>query len=211
MTGGSSFAQTLARLFREPLYRRAVLGFTAYTFAVGALGFWAPTFLFRRYGMSLAAANIVSGGATVVGGAGGTALGGVLADWLARRKRRATEAAGVRDHLWICALGSALAAPVMALSLLAPSAGVCVIVFFLCEIALFLCTSPINAALLHSVPTEVRASAMAVSIFAIHLGGDLWSPPFVGLLADHFPIQWAMLILPAAVALSALLWRPQRE
>ena len=58
---------------------------------------------------------------------------------------------------------------------------------FFCILALFLGTSPINAVILRSVPTELRASAMASAIFAIHVLGDLWSPPFVGVLADHLP------------------------
>jgi MFS family permease len=196
----------LGPLLRTPLYVRAVLGFAAYTFAIGALGFWAPTFLVRRYGLPLATAGIVAGGATVVGGAGGTAIGGIWADLVARRKPGRAEGDRVRDHLRISAIGSAIATPIMLLSLLAPTAGIAILVFFFAEIAVFLCTSPINAAVLHSVPTEVRASAMAISIFAIHLFGDLWSPPLVGALADRFPIQWAMTILPVAVAGSAIVW-----
>jgi hypothetical protein len=45
-----------------------------------------------------------------------------------------------------------------------------------------------------------------VSIFAIHLLGDLWSPPLVGAVADHSTMQRAMLILPLAIALSAVAW-----
>ena len=55
-----------------------------------------------------------------------------------------------------------------------------------------------------------------MSIFAIHVLGDLWSPPGVGVLADLVPMPLAMLTLPAAVALSALGWwtpkaRPKPE
>ena len=62
--------------------------------------------------------------------------------------------------------------------------------------------------ILRSSPVEIRASAMALSIFAIHLLGDLWSPPFIGLLADHLPMETAMMTIPIAVAISAVLWRP---
>ncbi len=203
--------EAIAPLARIPLYRRAVAGYAAYTFALGALGFWAPTFLYRRYGMALAAANIVSGGATVIGGAGGTALGGMWADRIARRRKHPTESGGVRDDLRISAIGCAVAVPLAVASLFAPSAASCIVVFFGCEIALFLSTSPINAALLHSVPSDIRASAMAVSIFAIHLFGDLWSPPLVGLLAKHMPIESAMLLLPAAMAVAGAIWWVKRE
>ena len=48
----------------------------------------------------------------------------------------------------------------------------------------FLPTGPINTLLIESVPVNLRARAMATSIFVIHLLGDFWSPVIVGRLAD---------------------------
>jgi hypothetical protein len=48
--------------------------------------------------------------------------------------------------------------------------------------------------------------AMAVSIFTIHLLGDAISPPIIGALADFSGLHRAVLIVPAAVAMSGLLW-----
>jgi hypothetical protein len=47
---------------------------------------------------------------------------------------------------------------------------------------------------------------MAISIFASHLFGDLWSPPLIGLVADRASMAWGMLLCPAAFALAALIW-----
>jgi hypothetical protein len=49
---------------------------------------------------------------------------------------------------------------------------------------------------------------MAVSIFTIHLFGDMWSPEIVGRLADSFAgsLQKAVLILPVALILASALW-----
>jgi hypothetical protein len=49
---------------------------------------------------------------------------------------------------------------------------------------------------------------MAVSIFTIHLFGDVWSPEIVGRLADSLGgnLQKAVLILPVALILAAALW-----
>ena len=52
---------------------------------------------------------------------------------------------------------------------------------------------------------------MAVSIFAIHLLGDLWSKPFVGELIDHFPVEVAMMTLPVAIVVSAVIWWPRKR
>ena len=73
---------------------------------------------------------------------------------------------------------------------------------------LFLSTGPVNTLILETAPVNLRASAMAVSIFAIHLFGDMWSPEIVGRLADSFGgnLQRAVLILPVALILAGALW-----
>jgi hypothetical protein len=96
-------------------------------------------------------------------------------------------------------------------------------VAFLAEIGLFLSTSPVNAIGLRAVPVELRASAMAAMIFAIHLFGDLWSPPALGALQqgvassmrverhDVTATTIAMMALPIVFALSAYLWWPRKR
>ena len=85
------------------------------------------------------------------------------------------------------------------------------------ELAIFASTSPTNAAVLGAVPVAMRANAMAASIFAIHLLGDLLSPNAVGAVSDAFHdaqgectgargLVIGMYLLPAALALSALAW-----
>ena len=73
---------------------------------------------------------------------------------------------------------------------------------------IFLPTGPLNTLILETVPVAMRASAMAASIFAIHLLGDLWSPTLVGYLSDRLgSLREAVLwTLPAGTALCAGLW-----
>jgi hypothetical protein len=73
---------------------------------------------------------------------------------------------------------------------------------------LFLSTGPVNTLILETTPVNLRASAMAVSIFAIHLFGDMWSPQIVGRLADSFGgnLQKAVLILPMALVVASVFW-----
>lgn len=207
-TEKADILRDIGTLIRLPNYRRAVLGYCAYTAAIGAFSYWAPKFLFTRYGLDLAAANFRFGLITVVAGGLSTLLGGTWAD----RTRRRTEgdANVVRGLLKICAIGSFVGAPLSVLAFLSPQPGIFFVVVFFCILALFVSTSPINAVILGSVPPELRASAMALSIFAIHVLGDLWSPPLVGFLADRLPIQLAMMTLPVAIAVSAWIWRPRR-
>ena len=54
---------------------------------------------------------------------------------------------------------------------------------------LFLGTGPVNTLILETVPANLRASAMAISIFLIHLCGDMWSSEIVGHLSDRpYPV-----------------------
>jgi hypothetical protein len=73
---------------------------------------------------------------------------------------------------------------------------------------LFLCTGPVNTLILETVPVNLRSSAMALSIFMIHLFGDMWSPEIVGRLTDSMNqnLQKATLILPGVLLINAFLW-----
>jgi hypothetical protein len=73
---------------------------------------------------------------------------------------------------------------------------------------IFLPTGPLNTLILETVPVAMRACAMAASIFAIHLFGDLWSPKLIGVLSDHWGSlrQAVLYTLPIATAASAACW-----
>ena len=185
------------------LYRRTVIGYCAQTFALGGFAYWAPKYLHARYKLDLEPANFVFGITLIVAGLLGTAIGGAWADRAARGLDREGAA---RSHLRICGITGLLAAPFALASVLSPTSTSFFGFIFACETAIFVSTSPINAAILQSVGGAVRASAMALSIFAIHLLGDLWSPPLVGALSDRFTMHLALLILPVAILLSGVAW-----
>lgn len=226
-----SIVETFRVLSKVPLYRKGVLGYCAATFAVGGFAFWAPTYIYRRFDMPLDKANFFFGLLTVLGGAVGTFVGGSMGDRMAKRRIAALgpdateeerDRAYVVANLWVCFLSSVWAAPFAVACFVAPSPTLFFIAIFACEAGLFLNTSPVNAVVLRSVPPGLRAGAMALTIFAIHLLGDLWSPPLVGGIADSFKqrfmatmpekaalaqaSQLAMLLLPVAMAVSAVLW-----
>lgn len=196
-------------LLREPVYLFAVAGYVLQTFALGGFTMWAPAFLYRKLCMDLKSANFWFGAVAVVTGFAGTAIGGWIAD---RMKGDRVEAC-----LRICAWSSVVAAPFAFLTLIMPTP----VTFFLaigaCELALFTSVSPINAAVMLSVPTAVRANAMAFSIFAIHLLGDWRSPILIGDVSERMGdaskqcsggrgLQLGMYMLPVALALSVIAW-----
>lgn len=210
----------LREMAKLPLFRRAVVGYCAYTAAVAAFSFWAPNFLLDRFPHELNedTANRYFGIVLIASGAVGTVLGGRWADRaLGKLPPMAADVAhdapankrAINALLRICAIGMAVAAPLAALCFFLPVPWAFFVVAFFVEVGLFLSTSPVNAVFLRAVPSERRASAMAASIFAIHLLGDLWSTTALGALQDALPLLVAMMSLPLTFALSAYLWWPR--
>lgn len=229
-----SVASSIRTLMRIPLYARAVWGYCAHTAAIGAFAFWGPKFLSERFlahfadvavltadaaqKASLAKANFIFGSVTVVAGALGTILGGWMCDRALRGLPPIPEGADHTHHanrvqanaqLKVCAIGVAIAFPATAAAFLSPSPFFFFLFAGIGEVGLFLSTAPINAILLRTAPAWMRASAMAVAIFAIHLFGDLWSPSLIGLFLDYFIATAAMMALPVTFGLAAVLWWPR--
>jgi MFS transporter, Spinster family, sphingosine-1-phosphate transporter len=189
------------RLLATPTYLWSVGGYMAYTFAFGGFAFWGPKYLVERYGLPLGRADLGFGAITAATGLLGTALGGLLADRFPGRTY-------VRKQLGFSAVSTAIAFPLGLLAVLTPVGEATRFFVFmgLAELCLFASTAPINAALLRAVPPELRAGAMAASIFAIHVGGDMLSSPVVGFIADRSDLATGLLVLPGAIALAAMLW-----
>jgi MFS transporter, Spinster family, sphingosine-1-phosphate transporter len=82
---------------------------------------------------------------------------------------------------------------------------------FLTEFLLFLNMAPLNAAIVNSVGAHIRATAIAVNLFTIHLLGDAFSPTLVGYISDRSSLQTGFLAAVAAVAIaSAVLFYGKR-
>jgi sugar phosphate permease len=175
-----------------------VLGYAAYTFAVGGLAAWMPSLLERERGIPKDQAAVSFGMIVVVTGFLGTFAGGWLGDYCARYSRRA--------FLWVCGGSVLLAAPFVwaALNTAAPIAYTVYMV--IAQFLIFLSTGPINAAIVNMVSPLERASAIALSVFAIHLLGDAISPTLIGLLSDRAGLSRAVQIVPGAVLVSGILW-----
>jgi MFS family permease len=193
-----SLSVTLRGFAQNPAYAGTVLGYTAYTFALGGLAFWMPNYLEQAQRIELSRANFIVGGVTVLAGLGGTFVGGYLGDFLAARMKH--------GQLWLCGVSSVAAIVPSWLALTVFSSPAYIVWLFLAEFLLFLSTGPVNVVIVGVVPIGARAMAMAVCIFTIHLLGDAISPPIIGVLADMSSLSRAVLIVPAAIALSGLLW-----
>jgi MFS family permease len=189
---------TYARLIRNSPYVLTVLGYAAYTFAVGGLGFWMPAFLERVRGIPRAQATVSFGEIVVVTGFVGTFVGGWLGDYCAKFSRQA--------FLWVSAIATLVAAPFAWAALTTASPVLYLAAMVIAQLCLFVSTGPINAAILNLTSPAERASAVAVSIFTIHILGDVLSPPMIGALSDISSLQQAVKIVPIAVVAAGLMW-----
>ncbi len=185
-------------LMRNGRFGVTVLGYAAYTFGIGALAHWMPEFLKRVRGLPSAEADTNFGLILVVTGLVGTILGGWLGDRLLRYTRHA--------YLLVSGVATLLAAPLTWLALTATDKVTYLAALTLGEILIFVCTGPINSAILNYVAPRYRASAMGLTILLIHLFGDVPSPALVGRISDGAGLQAGMMIIPVAVLISGMIW-----
>ena len=156
-----------SKLFANLKYQLVIWGYVAYTFAQGAFGFWGPTFLEKIHGMEPPKPDRFFGAVLVFAGLVGTLSGGFAASAWQKRNRA--------GYAWMLASTTLLAVPTAFAALLASNATSAMTFLAITMFLLFLSTGPINTLIIESVPVNLRASAMALSIFCIHLFGDLWS------------------------------------
>ncbi len=195
--GGQARA-AYAALLRNAPYVLIVLGYAAYTFALGALAFWTPAFLERERGLARTDATVQFGVIVVITGFLGTFIGGWLGDRLLPRLRE--------SYLWVSGIATLAAVPFAWIAFTAHDRWAYTAAFVIAEILVFVSTGPVNSAIINVVEPDRRATAVALSILAIHLLGDVPSPPLIGFVSDHSSLGRALLILPFAFAAAGLIW-----
>jgi len=195
---GASIGATYRQLLLNKPYVLTILGYAAYTFALGGLAFWMPAFLERIRGIPRSEATVSFGAIVVVTGFIGTFVGGWLGDYCARYSKQA--------YLWISAGSTLIAAPCAWFALTTSSTTVYLVCMVVAQLMMFLSTGPINASIVNLVRPTQRASANALGVFTIHLLGDVPSPWLIGKVSDAFSLAQAVKIVPVAILVSAGIW-----
>jgi MFS family permease len=204
LKGNQTVVKPVARDYLKLLvnadYQLVVWGYVAYTFALGAFAFWGPSFLEQVHHLSNQKAASFFGMVLVIAGLVGTLLGGFAAT--AWHKRNPA------GYAWLLSSSVMLAVPTSFAAFLCSNTLATMTLLAVSMFLLFLSTGPVNTLILETVPLNLRASAMALSIFLIHLFGDMWSPEIVGRLADAWghDLNKGVMILPFALLLAGALW-----
>lgn len=196
--GERSLVGVYRALLENGGFLTTVLGYAAYTFVVGGLAFWMPSYLVRYFDVSLEKANVQFGTLTVAGGFVGTLIGGAWSDW--------EEKTSGNGFLKISFYSMILSAPLFWYALSIRDYSQFMVALFLLEVALFLCISPLDAAVVSYVRPAWRSTSMALNVFLIHVLGDGVSRTLMGIVSDRSELRDAIGILPWALLVAGVFW-----
>ena len=192
--------EALKALAKNKLYVVTVAGYTAVTFATGAITDWFATYLVRYRAMKLEDADSLIGIAAVVGGLLGTLAGGIAADRLKGKTRQpylAVSAVSLLPTIALVIVAIYVAQGPAAIA----AAIVAAMVFFM------MYNAPVNALIVNSVDAGLRTRAVGLSILSIHLLGDAASPAIVGALLDATgDLAFALALAPIFIGVGAAVW-----
>jgi MFS family permease len=188
---------TVLGLLRNGAFITVSLAMALYTFAVGGLQVWIPTFLVRIRHVPLDKANAIFGLITLFNGIVATLLGGWIGDRMLKRWAGA--------YYTFSGVAMLVAVPLMVAAIYV-SGSFMFPAIFLAVFALLIGTAPSNAALVNSIGANIRSTALAVNVFVIHLLGDAFSPTLIGRISDKTNLQTAFTAAFFAAALSGVIF-----
>lgn len=163
-------------LFTNRTYLLVAVSQAIGTFSVGGLAAWMPSYFVRNFEVSVARAGFLFGLVTVLAGVAGNFTGGWAADWLRKYTKRAYFIVGYSSFF--------LSVPFGVAAVLTGSLNMCLGLLFFAEFFVFMHSGPYHAAIVETVPVNMRSMAFALDIFIIHAFGDAVSPFLVGIVSD---------------------------
>ena len=165
-----------ATLFRNRSFLYNIAGLAAATFAIGAYGTFASIFYQEVRGMTLSDANLRIAVMAFFSGVIGILLGIVMADVF----HKFTPG----GYLLWTALAAMVATPFVGGGFLLSQPYLSMGSLFIGMILLSSVLGPCNTVVANVVPANQRAAGYAVTIFLIHMLGDISSPILIGYLSE---------------------------
>lgn len=182
----SGFRSSLRVLARRRSYVVNTAAQVIYTFAIGGLATWMPTYFVRERGLPLRDASSIFGVLLVVAGFAGTLIGGIVASAVARRWPGGDFT--VSGWSLVASLPFTLAA------VLAPRPAVFWPAMFGTLLLVFVNIGPLNAAMANVLPARLRARGFALTTMLMHLLGDAISPWLIGSASDSMGLRMPVLV-----------------
>ena len=187
---------SLAGLATRRSYTFNTVAQIGYTFVLGGLAAWMPTYFVRERSLGLATATTTFGAVLLLAGFAGTLLGGFLGDRLTRHRPA--------GHFLVSGAGLVISTVFTTVAVLSPDPTVYWSAMFLTLVLVFLNIGPLNAAMANVLPPDLRARGFAVSTMAIHLLGDAASPWLIGEASDTLGLKIPVLVTGLLLGASGL-------
>lgn len=186
------------RLLRQrPSYFVNMAAQTLYTFTMGGLGAWMPTYFVRERHLGVAQAGTLFGALLLAAGFVGTLVGGWAGDRLAAKYRGA--------HFTFSAVTLLASLPFTIVAVTSANPWIYWSAMGATLFFLFLNYGPLNAALVNVLPGHARARGVGLHTTTIHVFGDACSPFLIGAASDVIGLRLPVLASGLLVALSAVL------
>lgn len=202
----SGVRETLGAIYRVPMVRVLALVFVGANFVAMIFLSWMPSFLFEKFGMTLAMAGFSATAFLQIASVLGVISGGILADRLVRRYRG--------GRMMTQALGLFLGVPFIFLS--GWTLSVPVLILALVGFGYFkgMYDANIWASLYDVVPPRYRASALGFMNSLGWLGGGV-APVAIGYLSQRYGMSGSIsatsgIYFVVALLMSVGIWRYMR-
>ena len=198
--GVESALQDLVRAFHTVLGTPTLVwvfaGGALISFGMNGIIGWAPAFMTRELGLTVAKASILLGKWGLVFGIAGTLCGGFLADWLQKRQPWA--------RVVVSSIGFLLGGPLAIWLLTIRDLDLFIPVFCAAFFFLTWYNGPLTSVIFDVTPQRISTTVAGAYLLFIHLAGDAVALPLVGFLSDKFGIAKAVLILPIMAVVGGL-------
>ena len=183
VAAGPGLLKTFPIVAAKPTFWLMAFAASCSSLAGYGLAAWVPSVMMRSFHFSLTQTGQYLASLYLIGGTAGVFAGGWLADRL-----------GQADRRWYARLPMiawAITAPMFALGLMAPNAGVAWAFLLIPNALNILWLGPVTTAVQHLVPRDVRATASASFLLINNLIGLGVGPTLIGALSDMFKARYA--------------------
>lgn len=168
----------IARLWGNPILRHVVIANTLAGFAGYAIGQFLHPLFVRQFGMSYADGAFLFGTLAALSAGLGSPIGGMIADWAARRDERWLA--------WISAIGLIAAGPFYLIAVFQSSWVIMAVLLFIPGFLNNMSNGPTFALIHNDISPRMRATAISIVIFMSAMIGAGLGPLLTGLASDLF-------------------------
>lgn len=198
-------------IFKLPTLWLHHIGYACFAIAANSLTIWLPTYFVAAFGMAKTDVGTMVAMFVIIGGLGGTILGGAAADALRRRQRG--------GRLRLMAAVALISVGLWLLFLFTENEAFAKALYFALMSTSLAWLGPAAADVHEIVGVALRGIGVAVYFFVVNIVGYGVAPPLVGAVSDALQAQGtamalrlALLLCPLSLLISAAsLWLASRK